>query len=309
MTEHTHKDAFTEHLFEYRSVERRKLILSLSITLIVMVVELVGGILTHSIALISDAGHMFTHSFAIGLSLVAIAIARQPPCHHRTFGLYRAEVLAAFVNGLVLLAIVGIIIYEAIVRVLQPKDVLSVTMFIIGFIGLGVNVASILILHGSHKEDLNVKSVFYHMVADAVSSVAIVFGAVIIHITGWNIIDPLLSFGISVMILIWAWGILRESGKILLEMAPTGLTSETIIEDIKKTFPEVKELYNTHVWTITSNMLVFTTHIFFHETGSASRHRESITRIAQYLAREYQIIESTIEIVVHPDAVCEVPQE
>ncbi len=309
MTEHRHEGAFTEHLFEYRSVERRKLILSLSITLVVMVVELVGGILTHSIALISDAGHMFTHSFAIGLSLVAIAIARQPPCHHRTFGLYRAEVLAAFVNGLVLLAIVGIIGYEAIMRILQPRDVLSITMFVIGFIGLGVNVASILILHGSHKEDLNVKSVFYHMVADAVSSVAIVVGAVIIHISGWNIIDPLLSIGISVMIFIWAWGILRESGKILLEMAPTGLTSETIIEDIKKTFPEVKELYNTHVWTITSNMLVFTTHILFHDTGSASRHRESITRIAQYLVREYQVIESTIEIVAQSGAVCEVPQE
>lgn len=309
MTEHRHEGAFTEHLFEYRSVERRKLILSLSITLVVMVVELVGGILTNSIALISDAGHMFTHSFALGLSLVAIAIARQPPCHHRTFGLYRAEVLAAFVNGLVLLAIVGIIGYEAIMRILQPRDVLSITMFVIGFIGLGVNVASILILHGSHKEDLNVKSVFYHMVADAVSSVAIVVGAVIIHISGWNIIDPLLSIGISVMIFIWAWGILRESGKILLEMAPTGLTSETIIEDIKKTFPEVKELYNTHVWTITSNMLVFTTHILFHDTGSASRHRESITRIAQYLVREYQVIESTIEIVAQSGAVCEVPQE
>ena len=309
MPEHKHEGAFTEHLFEYRSVERQKLALSLSITFIVMVVELVGGILTHSIALISDAGHMFTHSFAIGLSLVAIAIARQPPCHHRTFGLYRAEVLAAFVNGLFLLAIIGIIVYEAIMRILQPRDVLSITMFVIGFIGLGVNVVSILILHGSHKEDLNVKSVFYHMVADAVSSVAIVVGAVIIHITGWNIIDPLLSIGISVMIFIWAWGILRESGKILLEMAPTGLTSETIIEDIKKTFPEVKELYNTHVWTITSNMLVFTTHILLHDTKSASRNRELITRIAQYLARKYEVIESTIEIVAHPEAVCEVPKE
>lgn len=308
MSEHTHRGAFTEQLFEYRSVERRKLILSLSITLAVMVIELVGGILTHSIALISDAGHMFTHSFAIGLSLAAIAIARRPPCHHRTFGLYRAEILAAFVNGVVLLAIVGIIVYEAIMRILEPRDVLSISMFVIGVIGLGVNVASILILRGSHREDLNVKSVFYHMVADALSSVAIVIGAVIIHITGWSVIDPILSFGISVMIVIWAWGVLRESSKILLEMAPTGLTSETIIEDIKRNFPEVKELYNTHIWTITSNMLVFTTHIYFHDMSNASSHRESIKRIAEYLKREYQVIESTIEIVAHPDTRCEVPE-
>jgi cobalt-zinc-cadmium efflux system protein len=182
-------------------------------------------------------------------------------------------------------------------------------MFIIGFIGLGVNVVSILILHGSHKEDLNVRSVFYHMVADAISSVAIVIGAVIIHTTGWNSIDPILSFGISIMILIWAWGILSESGKILLEMAPTGLTSETIIEDIKKTFPEVKELYNTHVWTITSNMLVFTTHILFHDMRTPASHRESLDRIAEYLTREYNVIESTIEIVAQPEAVCDVVPE
>lgn len=309
MTHHGHRGAFTEHLFEYRSVERKKLILSLTITLGVMVVEVVGGILTHSIALVSDAGHMFTHSFAIGLSLVAIAIARQPPCHHRTFGLYRAEILAAFVNGLFLLAVVCVIIYEAVMRILHPREILSITMFVIGFIGLSVNLVSILILHGSHREDLNVRSVFYHMVADAVSSIAIVVGAVVIHFTGWTILDPLLSLFISIMILIWAWGILKESGKILLEMAPTGLTSETIIEDVKKTFPEVKELYNTHLWTITSNMLVFTTHILFHDTEHISDRRESIERITAYLSKKYHIIESTVQIVVGEGPVCAVPEE
>jgi cobalt-zinc-cadmium efflux system protein len=310
MKQHTHNTAFTEHLFEYRAVERKKLILSLTITLVVMVVEIVGGILAHSIALISDAGHMFTHSFAIGLSLVAIVIARQPPCHHRTFGLYRAEILAAFINGLFLLVVVCVIAYEAVMRILHPTDILSISMFIIGFVGLSVNVASILILHGSHREDLNVRSVFYHMVADAVSSIAIVIGAVVIHLTGWNIVDPLLSLAISAVIFVWAWGILKEAGKVLLEMAPTGLTSETLIEDIKKTFPEVEELYNTHLWTITSNMLVFTTHILFRDTQTASDNKISITRMTQYLVKKYNVIESTIQVVAPgEEPVCAVPEQ
>jgi len=143
------KDAFSEHLFAYRSVAGKKLFLSLAITFFVMVIELIGGFLTRSIALISDAGHMFTHCFAIGISLVAIMIARKPPCHHRTFGLYRSEILAAFINGLFLLFIVGLIVNEAIRRMINPEEVASLSMLMIGVIGLVVNTASIVILRGS----------------------------------------------------------------------------------------------------------------------------------------------------------------
>ncbi|MDI6885486.1 MAG: cation diffusion facilitator family transporter [archaeon] len=157
----TPKNPFSEHLFEYRSVEKRKLILSLSITAVVMVIEFIGGILTNSIALISDAGHMFTHSFAIGISLIAITIARKPPCHHRTFGLYRAEILAAFINGLFLLLVVAVIVYEAALRIIYPRHVLGLQMLMIALVGLSVNLISIVILRGS-EADLNVRSVFYH---------------------------------------------------------------------------------------------------------------------------------------------------
>lgn len=156
----------TEHLFEYRSVEKKKLTLSLLITLAMMLIELVGGFLTNSLALISDAGHMFTHAFAIGISLIAIMIAKNPPCHHKTFGLYRTEILAAFVNGVSLLLVVSVIIYEAIQRIIHPKDVLSFQMLLVAFIGLIVNLVSIFILHSHHKKDLNIKSIFSHMIAD-----------------------------------------------------------------------------------------------------------------------------------------------
>ncbi len=271
--------------------------LSLSITLVVMVVELIGGFLSHSIALISDAGHMFTHCFAIGISLVAIEIARKPPCHHRTFGLYRAEILAAFINGLFLLLVVSVIIYEAVTRIIQPREVLSISMLMIGIIGLVVNIVSIIILHGSHREDLNVKSVFYHMTGDAISSIGIVMGAVIIYYTGWNIIDPLVSLIISAVIIYWALGILRESAKILLEMAPTGLNSDTITDDLKRTFPEIKEVYNAHLWTITANMLVFSVHIQLDNTErEISEQHRVVSKINKYLADKYHIIESTIQL-------------
>ena len=161
--------------------------------------------------MISDAAHMFTHAFAIGISLIAIIIARKAPCHHKTFGLYRTEILAAFINGLFLLLVAGVIIYDAVLRIINPKEVLGLYMLIIALIGLSANIATIFILHGGHKTDLNVRSIFYHMIADAVSSVGIVIAAFIIFYTGWNIVDPLISLGISAIIIYWAFGIVNYS--------------------------------------------------------------------------------------------------
>lgn len=297
MTARKTRNAFSEHLFEYRNVEQKKLVLSLSITSGVMFVELIGGFLTNSIALLSDAGHMFTHSFAIAISLVAILIAKRPPCHHRTFGLYRAEVLAAFINGLFLLLIVGIIIYEAIQRFIHPLEVLGLQMLLIAFIGLAVNALSIVILHGSHRENLNIRGVFYHMIADAVSSVGIVSAAVIILFTGWNFIDPLVSIGISSLILYWAWGILRDSTRVLLETAPKGLDINIISDDLKKSFPEIKEIYNAHLWTIIPEMIVFSAHVTLNNVKVKIKQEKLILKINKHLAENFNIIESTIQII------------
>ncbi|UCF71141.1 MAG: cation transporter [candidate division WOR-3 bacterium] len=298
MATHTHVHKHSAGIFEYRDVEKKKLTLSLIITAVVMVVEVVGGVLSRSIALISDAGHMFTHAFAITISLVAIVIASRPPCHHRTFGLYRAEILAAFINGLFLLGVGGLIIYEAIERIVKPEDVLALDMLVIALIGLAVNAVSILILHGSHRRNINIKGVFYHMIADAASSVGIVCAAVIIYFTGWNIIDPIVSIGISLVIVFWAWGILKESSKILLEMAPTGLNVDVIMEDLKEKFDEIKELEHAHLWTITADMLVFSAHVMLDDTHkSAEDQNHLVAEINSHLWKKYHIIESTIQIL------------
>ncbi len=290
-------NAYTDHLLQFRSVERKRLILSLSITLIVMILEIIGGLATNSIALISDAGHMFTHSFAIGLSLLANFIARKPSCHHKTFGMYRAEVLAAFINGIILIPIVGFILYESILRFINPQEIFGFYMLIVAFVGLGVNLSSIIILQGSQNVSLNVRSVFYHMIADAASSIGIVIAAVIIIYTGLVILDPIVSIGISIIIIYWAYGILKESTRILLEMAPKGMNINTIREDLKKNFPEIMDLYNAHLWTIIPNMLIYSVHIKLNDQLREANQEELILKMNDFLSKNYKIIESTIQII------------
>jgi len=290
------KSSFSEHLFQYRSVERKKLYISLIITTTVMVLEIIGGLITNSIALLSDAGHMFTHSFAIGISLLAINIARKPPCHHKTFGLYRAEVLAAFINGLFLIPIVGIMIYEAILRFLNPEEVFGFYMLLIALIGLLVNLTSIRILQGSHNNNLNIKSVFYHMIGDAASSIGIVIASIIILYTNFNILDPIVSIGISMVILYWAWSVLKESTRILLEMAPKGLNIDTINDDLKNNFKEIMEIYNVHLWTITPDMLIFSAYIKLKDDEKVNQ-MNLISEINNYLYKKFYIIESTVQII------------
>ncbi len=291
------KSVYTDHLFQFRSVEKRKLILSLTITTIVMIFEIIGGFITNSIALISDAGHMFTHAFAISISLLAIFIVRKPSCPEKTFGLYRAEVLAAFINGLFLLTIVGIIIYEAILRFLNPRDIAGFYMLIVAFIGLGVNITSIIILHGSQDNNLNIRSVFYHMIADAASSIGIVIAAIIIIFTDFFILDTIVSVGISLIILYWAWGILKESTRILLEMTPKWLNIDIINEDLKKKFTEIIELSNVHLWTIIPDMLVYSAHIILNDDITHISCEELVFKMNELLLKKYKIIESTIQII------------
>jgi cobalt-zinc-cadmium efflux system protein len=298
MKDPDHADSFSDHLFEFRSVPKKRLLISLAITLIVMVVEFAGGLATRSMALVSDAGHMFTHAFALGISLGAVLIARKPPCHHRTFGLFRAEILAAFTNGLLLLLVGGAIVVQAVQRILAPRPILLPQMLAIAVAGLLVNGISMALLAGAQRGDLNIKSVFYHLVTDMLSSVAIVAGALVIRRTGWTVIDPLLSLFISAAILAWSWGVLKESGRILLEMAPRGVGTEAVAGDLKEKFPEILEIHNVHFWTITPDMLVFSAHLRFRpDIVSNEDSARAVSRINRYLHREYRVIESTLQVL------------
>lgn len=297
---HTHRPKETHsfgHLEDYRGVEKRKLRLTMAITGSVMVLEVIGGILTRSLALLSDAGHMFTHFFALGVSFIAIRIACKEPCHHRTFGFYRAEILAALFNGILLFVVTAYIFYEGIKRLLHPEPVLGLQMLAVAVIGLAVNVLSVLILRGGAKDDLNIRGAFLHVMADTVSSVVIIIGAIIIYFTGWNIIDPLLAIGISAVIAVWAWGLLRDSVNILLEVAPRGVTADDVSAELRRTIPEIREIHDMHIWVITSNMYSLTAHIAL-DPAASTRRREIIEKINELVDEKYDINHTTIQIDV-----------
>jgi cobalt-zinc-cadmium efflux system protein len=295
------RNAFSDRIFSYREVESKKLIWALSITTLAMIVEVVGGLLTGSIALIGDAGHMFTHTFSIIISLGAIYIARNPPCHHRTFGLFRAEILAAFVNSLFLFGVSAVIAWESIERLIHPVPILGMEMFFVAVFGMAVNVTTMFIIHGHHKEDLNVRSVFLHMLADTASSAVIVVGAVLIHFTGFTLIDPLIGLGISLVIIAWTWGLLRESTRILLEMAPAGLDVDSMEKELKMEFPEIDELDKIHFWAITSNMYVFSAHLKVRREALEDAAANGVVdRVTRFLQERHPIVQSTIQLVDQP---------
>ncbi len=294
------KNKLSKNLNEYREVEKKKLIFSLLLTLTVMILELSGGILISSIALVSDAWHMFTHAFAILIGLIAIFIARKPPCHHKTYGLYRTEVLAAFINGLFLLVVVGIIVFDSIERILFPENINGINMLVLALIGLGANIGSISILHGSQKNDINIKGVFYHMFGDAAASIGIVVVAfLIIFNPDWKILDPIISIAISIVIFVWAIGILKDSTRILLEMAPKGFNVHMISNALKAQFEEVEEVFNPHLWTITPGMLVFSAHIKIANKNSNIEFQETlIEKLNDFLHEKFKIVESTLQITI-----------
>src|SRR3989304_6779046 len=252
-------------IHEYKGATKHRLILSMLITASVMVIEVIGSVLTGSLALASDASHMFTHLFALAISFTAIIIACKEPCHHRTFGFYRVEILAALFNSIFLFGLTAYILFQGIERLLNPQPVIGFEMLIVALFGLAANGLSILVLRGSVggsvRSDLNIRGAFLHMFADTASSVVIIVGGIIVSLTNWYIIDPVLGVGISILIAVWAWGLFRDSVNILLETAPKGMNIDEVTSELKKRIPEIVEITDMHIWEITSGMYSFTAHM------------------------------------------------
>jgi cobalt-zinc-cadmium efflux system protein len=267
----------------------------MAVTGIMMVAEIVGGFWTNSLALVSDAGHMFTHFFALSISFAAIVCASRKSCHHRTFGFYRVEILAALLNSLFLFVATFWILAEGIKRILNPAPILGVQMFIIAIIGLLVNLASVFILRGTHKDDLNIKSAFLHMLGDTLSSVAIVIGAVVIYFTGWNIIDPILSIGIGVVILLWGWNLFKDSVNILLESAPKGMNTEDITKTLAAEISSIDEITDMHVWEITTKMYSMTAHVKLKSDVDRQTEKQVLAKIKHIVDNKFDIEHTTIE--------------
>ena len=294
--QHKPKQTFsTDGLFEYRSVAKNKLKIAAAITGTMMVVEVIGGLLTNSLALISDAGHMFTHFFALIISFTAMICATDESCRNRTFGFYRIEILAALFNSIFLFGVTFWILLECIRRVFHPVHVFGSQMFIIALIGLFVNLISAAILHKAGRHNLNIKSAFLHMLTDTISSVAVVFGAVIVYFTGWNIVDPLLGIGIALVIFAWGWGLFKDSVNILLEAAPKGLATDKVSGSLMKEVPLIEEITDLHIWEITSRMYSMTAHIRLKQEVSRKEEIEILSKIKGIANTQFDIEHTTIE--------------
>lgn len=238
----------------------RPLILALTITASFTVIELVGGILSDSLALMSDAGHMFTDTLAIGLSLAAMKVAMRPANAGKTFGYLRAEILAALVNGASLVFISVLIIYESWRRLTSPPEIDANLMLIVASLGLVANGAGVYLLHDRSKATLNERGAFLHMFGDLLSSVAVIVGALVMIVADVWIVDPILSVMISVIILAGAWKLVTQSTSILLESTPSHIDLEDLSKGLMG-IDGVTGIHDLHVWTLSSGLHAMSAHL------------------------------------------------
>ncbi len=279
---------------EHRPREKRHLLLTLLLTSTTMVLEVIGGIISGSLSLLSDAGHMLTHSLALVISYAAIVIASRPAGAHRSFGLYRIEVLAALVNGLTMFAVAALIVYEAIDRLMHPVAIQSREMFIIAVIGLAVNLISALILSRVSHGDLNVRSAFMHMIGDTLSSVGVVGCAILIHFTGWAQSDPIVSFLIAAIISYWGFKLLHDSSHILLESTPKHINVDQVVKTICNEIPEIRQVHDVHIWEITSHMYTMTAHALTSDLRISETH-DILDRLCQLVKERFNISHANIQ--------------
>ena len=274
----------------------RRVIIALVLTGTFMVVEVVGGILSGSLALLADAGHMLTDTMALALAAVAFQVSKRPADTTLTYGYQRFQILAAFVNGLSLLFIVGWIFYEAVKRFIAPQEVMGQTMLIVAVAGLVVNIISFTVLHGGDKDNLNIRGAALHVAGDLLGSVAAIVAAVVIIYTGWMQIDPILSIAVAILILKSAWVLVKRSAHVLLEGAPEWLDIDTMREHLIGKIPEVASIHHVHVWGLTPQDLMLTMHLCV--STQPENPTDIIRRVKVQLREEYGIGHSTIEIEV-----------
>ena len=275
------------------SSTQRNLLIVLSITAVVMIAEIVGGLLANSLALLSDAGHMLTDILALGLSIVALRFAQRPPTASKTFGFYRLEILAAFFNGMLLFFISFYIFYEAYDRLAHPEEIKGLVMIVVAAIGILANGAGIVILKKSALRNLNVRSAFFHIVGDTISSGGVIVGGLLILFTGWYLVDSLIGVFIGMLILRGAYSLLRESIHIFLEATPKGVNVEKMLDDLRK-IEGVKEIHHLHLWTITSGIYAMSAHVLI-EDLLVSRSAQILQEIESLLQGKYDMEHTTIQ--------------
>jgi cobalt-zinc-cadmium efflux system protein len=275
----------------------KRLTLAFGVTATFMVIEVIGGLVSGSLALLADAGHMLTDAAALLFALLAVHFSHKPASKGRTFGWLRLTTLAAFVNALALLGITALIVWEAFQRFYHPQPVAGVTMMVVAVAGLIANILAFWILHrGSAEKNLNVRAAALHVLGDLLGSVGAIVAALVILWSGWTPIDPILSVLVSCLVLRSAWRLLKESVNELLEGAPTSLDIAALKRNLSRSIPEVRNVHHVHVWMV-GEKPIMTLHV---QVVPPHDHDALLERIQHFLEHQYQISHTTIQMEYRP---------
>jgi cobalt-zinc-cadmium efflux system protein len=281
---------------------RGALVAALALTGGYMLVELAGAFLTGSLALLADAAHMLTDVGGLGLALFAIWVAARPPTPAKTYGYYRAEILAALVNSLVLLGVAALIVVEAWERLLHPRAVLGWPMLGIGALGLAVNLVGIWLLHRDAEHSLNVRAAYLEVLSDAISSLGVLVAAGVVIATGWTLADALVSVAIAAFIVPRTWRLLRQAVNVLLEGVPAHLDL-TAIEEAMTQVPGVVRVHDLHVWTLTSGRDAMSAHVVVRDVRESER---LLATLHAVLHARFGIDHTTIQLDTEPPVVLQI---
>ena len=298
---HVH-DHSLPHLHDHAhpSHQGRRLRWALVLTALFFVAEVVGGVVSNSLALLADAGHMFTDVGALALSLFVAWFSRQPAAPEKTYGYLRFEILAALLNGAVLLLVSGLIVWEAIGRLQSPEPLQGSVMLFVALGGLAVNAASAAILHPVHGHSLNARGAYLHVLGDLLGSVGTVAAAIIIRWTGWLAADPIASIVVTLMVVRSAWRLVREAVNVLLEASPAHISLGRVREGLQG-ITGIESVHDLHVWTVTSGMVAMSAHAVVREPGV----NQQVLEAAVAAMRRLGISHVTLQ--VERDSICETP--
>lgn len=277
---------------EQATGNRKRLGIALILTAIYMVAEVVGGYLSNSLALLADAGHMFSDVAALGLSLTAVAWSQRPATTQRTYGYHRAEIVAALVNGAALLVVAVLIAVEALERMSKPENVDANMMVGIATGGLVINLINLKILSGGRNENLNVKGAWLHVMADTLGSIGAIVAGVAIMFFGWGWADPVASLLITALVVFSAWGLLRETLDVLMQSVPSHIALEDVVSTLEEQ-PGVCDVHDLHIWSLTSGRHVCTAHLVVDEQASA---QAVISSARKALSERFDIRHTTIQV-------------
>ena len=297
---HDHGHAGHNHL--HGVTDQHRIGWAFVVIAIFMVVEVAGGLFSGSLALLADAGHMLSDTVALGFSWAAIQYGKRPATSQLSYGYKRLEVLAAFVNGCALFVIAAWIVVEAISRFADPVPVVGKTMLAVAVAGLAANIAAFMVLHGGNRENLNMRGAWLHVLGDLLGSVAAIVAAVVILLTGWTPIDPILSIVVAVIILKSAWGIVKSSAHILLEGTPVGVSLADIKADLEAHVSEIRDAHHIHAWSITGEQHMVTLHVL---SAPGVPARVVVGAVQRRLTARFSIDHATVQ--VEEDACLDAP--